>query len=169
MWPRRRGTCRFSLSGFDLALVRGPPPALILPGLFRVRGPLDRSFTEDPILVLGVVQAFPFPVPFPRQFQVCGPPPALSFSGPFRVSGSVPASALSMALPAFAAGYMALRDMAMLARLAGEKALQPERSSLSTADDAGWVDSHSCLRAFTQRHELGRHIAMWQPGQADLR
>jgi len=136
MWPRRRSTCRFSLGGFDLALVRGPPPALILPGLFRVRGPLDRSFTEDPILVLGEVQAFPFPVPFPRQFQVCGPPPALSFSGPFRVSGSVPASALPMALPAFAAGYMALRDMAMLARLAGEEALQAERPGLVTADDA---------------------------------
>src|SRR6516164_6748505 len=161
MWPRRRGTCRFSLGGFDLALVRGPPPALILPGLFRVRGPLGRSLTEDPVLVLGVVQAFPFPVPFPREFQVCGPPPAPSFPGPFRVSGSVLASALPVPFPrlfqvrsaplegagaiafrASMAAHNALRDMTMLARLAGEEALQAERSGLITADDVREGDSH---------------------------
>jgi hypothetical protein len=52
----------------------------------------------------------------------------------------------------------------VLARLAGEKALQTERFGLSTADDARWVDSHSRLRAFTQRYQLGHRIEVWQPG-----
>jgi hypothetical protein len=61
------------------------------------------------------------------------------------------------------AAHNALRDMAMLARLAGEEALQAERFSLAAADDARSIDSHSCLRAFTQRHQLGHRIELWQP------
>jgi hypothetical protein len=48
------------------------------------------------------------------------------------------------------AAHNALRDMAMLARLAGEEALQAERFGLITADDAGG----GAAVMISPRHEL---------------
>jgi hypothetical protein len=96
-----RGARRFSPGGslfVDLVLVRGPPSAHIAPGLLRVGGSVFAS-------------ALPFLLPHLLQIR----------NAPLRGAGAI-------ALHARIGAHTALRDMAILARLAGEVALQAARS-----------------------------------------
>jgi hypothetical protein len=76
--------------------------------------------------------------------------------------------AFALALHAFFAARAALRDMATLARRAGEVAPPAERFGLITTDDVRGVDSHCfvCL-VISHRHEsCGLHIG---PADSDRR
>jgi hypothetical protein len=122
----------------DLVLVLGPPPALIFTGLFPVRGSLGGSLAENPVLVLGVPSAAIFPGPF----RIGGPPPALGFPGRFWVGGSALTGVFVNTFHARMVAHGAFRDVATLARLAGEEALQAKRHSFFAADDGRGFGSH---------------------------
>jgi hypothetical protein len=108
LWSSAR---RFAPPFVDLVLVRGPPPAPVSPGPFRVGGSVLAGGLTFPFLSLFQVHRTPF----------------------------APASAA--ALHASGVTHAALRDVAMLARLAGKEALQAKRFGLITADDVWGGDS----------------------------